>query len=163
MKRPHWGSRFKVNQMGKRGELWFAIQMLLFAVILIAPAVEAVQFPAWLRAVGVGLMAAGGLVGTLGLVSLGRNLSPFPKPIEGGQLVRSGVYGWVRHPIYSGLILGTLGWALLMESLLGLVLVVGLFVFFDMKSRREERWLAETYPGYVDYKRQVKKLIPGVY
>ncbi len=149
--------------MGKRGEFWFALQLFLFALILLAPLAGSFPFPLWLLIVGLLLVLTGGLVGTLGLVALGRNLSPFPKPIEGGKLVRAGVYAWVRHPIYSGLILGTLGWALLTESLLGILLVVVLFVFFDLKSRREERWLAETYPDYGNYKKQVKKLIPGVY
>jgi protein-S-isoprenylcysteine O-methyltransferase Ste14 len=94
---------------------------------------------------------------------LGRNLSPFPKPIEGGSLVTNGVYGMVRHPIYTGLILGTLGWGLLMSSALGLLLAVVLFLFFDRKSRREEAWLMEAYPGYAEYRARVKKLIPGIY
>ncbi len=149
--------------MGRRGEVWFALQLVLFALILLAPTAETLPFPLWLRIIGVVLVLIGGLLGTSGILSLGRNLSPFPKPIQDGRLVRSGVYGWVRHPIYSGLILGTLGWALLTGTLLGIALVVGLFIFFDLKSRREERWLAETYPEYVDYKKQVKKLIPGVY
>ncbi len=149
--------------MGKRGELWFVLQIVLFALILLAPKVSSFPFPLWLRALGLILFLLGGIIGTLGLVALGRNLSPFPKPIEGGNLVQTGVYGWVRHPIYSGLILGTLGWALLTDALLGLVLVVVLFVFFDLKSRREERWLTETYPDYTGYRQRVKKLIPGVY
>ena len=105
----------------------------------------------------------GGISGTLGILALGRNLSPFPKPIEGGALVTSGVYGIVRHPIYTGLILGTLGWGLLMSSVLGVILAGVLFLFFDRKSRREEVWLMETYPGYAEYRRRVKKLIPGIY
>ncbi len=149
--------------MGKRGEVWFALQLFLFVLILLAPTVSSFPFPLWLRIAGMVLVFAGGLVGTLGLLALGKNLSPFPKPIEGGRLVRSGVYRWVRHPIYSGLILSTLGWSLLTDTVLGLLLVVGLFIFFDLKSRREERWLGETYPDYTDYKKQVKKLIPGIY
>ena len=90
------------------------------------------------------------MFGTGGVLALGRNLTPFPKPIEGGTLVTSGVYGIVRHPIYTGLILGTLGWGVFRSSLLGIALAVLLFVFFDLKSRREERWLAEAYPGYAD-------------
>lgn len=108
-------------------------------------------------------MLAGGSLGTLGVLSLGRNLSPFPKPIEGGRLVVGGAYALVRHPIYSGLIIGSLGWSLLTDTLLGVGLALLLFVFFDLKSRREERWLAETYPQYPDYKKRVRKLIPFVY
>ncbi len=149
--------------MGKRGEGWFAIQLLIFAAILLSPVVESFPFPLWLRVLGLPILAIGGVLGTLGILGLGTNLTPFPKPKEGGYLVTSGVYGLVRHPIYSGLIAGTLGWALLTGSLLGLAFAVLLFIFFDLKSRREERWLVETYPTYPEYQQCVKKLLPWVY
>ena len=149
--------------MFKRGELWFLIQLLLFALIFFLPRVEWFPFPLGLRILGLALIAIGGVFGAGGALALGRNLSPFPKPIEGGALVTTGVYGLVRHPIYTGLILGTLGWDIFRENLLGIALAVALFIFFDLKSRREERWLVETYPGYADYRRRVKKLAPWVY
>ncbi len=149
--------------MGKRGEGWFALQMVLFAVILLAPRWPAVTFPLWLRIAGLAILAAGGVFGTGGMLALGRNLTPFPKPLPGGTLVTAGVYGVVRHPIYTGLILGTLGWGVFRSSLLGLALAVVLFVFFDLKSRREERWLIEAYPEYAAYRKRVKKLAPWVY
>jgi protein-S-isoprenylcysteine O-methyltransferase Ste14 len=150
--------------VGKRGEGWFVLQMVLFAAILLAPDLVPLAIPTWVRALGLAILGIGGVLGTGGMIALGRrNLTPFPKPIEGGALVTSGVYGVVRHPIYTGLILGTLGWSLWHGNLLGIVLAVALFLFFDLKSRREERWLAEAYPGYADYRQRVKKLIPWMY
>jgi protein-S-isoprenylcysteine O-methyltransferase Ste14 len=149
--------------MGKRGEGWFLLQLVFFALILFAPKIPPLDLPLWLRVLGLAIIAIGGVFGTGGALALGRNLTPFPKPIEGGTLVTSGVYRWVRHPIYTGLILGTLGWSLWRENLLGVGLAVLLFVFFDLKSRREERWLMEAYSGYAEYRHHVKKLIPFVY
>ena len=149
--------------MGKRGEGWFLLQMILFGVILVVPKISAVVFPPWLQGLGILLLAAGGLFGTWGMIALGRNLTPFPKPIEGGNLVTTGPYAWVRHPIYTGLILGTLGWSLLRANLGGVMLAAALFVFFDLKSRQEERWLVEAYAGYAEYQRRVRKLIPWIY
>jgi protein-S-isoprenylcysteine O-methyltransferase Ste14 len=149
--------------VGKRGEGWFLIQLALFVLILASSRIGLWVFPAWLRVLGGVLLVIGGIAGTLGIFALGRNLSPFPKPIEGGSLVTNGVYGIVRHPIYTGLILGTLGWGLLMSSVLGVILAVVLFLFFDRKSRHEEAWLLETYPGYAEYRDRVKKLLPGIY
>jgi protein-S-isoprenylcysteine O-methyltransferase Ste14 len=149
--------------MGKRGEGWFLIQLALFALIVAAARIGTWPLPGWLVAAGALILAIGGVFGTLGLLALGQNLSPFPKPIEGGQLVTTGVYGIVRHLIYTGLILGTLGWSLLMAAPVGLALFVALFVFFDLKSRREEAWLLESYPDYRAYRARVKKLIPWVY
>lgn len=149
--------------MGKRGEGWVLLQLLLFAVIFFAPSVTCFACPEWLRYVGLGLLVIGGVLGTGGVLALGRNLTAFPKPIEGGALVTSGVYRVVRHPIYAGLIFGTLGWSLFRANLLGIALSLMLLVFFDLKSRREERWLVEAYPGYPEYQQQVKKLIPFIY
>jgi protein-S-isoprenylcysteine O-methyltransferase Ste14 len=149
--------------MGKRGEGWFIIQLGLFALILFAPQATCFTCPSWLRVVGLLILTVGGVFGTGGMLALGRNLTPFPKPIEGGSLVTTGVYGIVRHPIYTGLILGTLGLTLFRANLLGLALAAALFIFFDLKSRREELWLCDAYAGYADYQRRVKKLIPWIY
>jgi protein-S-isoprenylcysteine O-methyltransferase Ste14 len=151
------------KSVGKRGEGWFLIQLALFALILLSSRIGLWTFPIWLRLLGGALLMIGGIAGTLGIFALGSNISPFPKPIEGGSLVTSGVYGIVRHPIYTGLILGTFGWGLLMSSVLGMILAVVLFLFFDRKSRHEEAWLMEAYPGYTEYRGRVKKLIPGIY
>lgn len=149
--------------MGKRGEGWVILQFFLFAIILLIPRVPDVILPAWARALGASLLVAGGIFGTWGIVSLGKNLTVVPKPIEGGQLVTKGPYALVRHPIYTGIILGTLGWALLRSNLVGTALATAAFVFFDLKSRQEELWLTEAYEGYPAYQRKVRKLIPWVY
>jgi protein-S-isoprenylcysteine O-methyltransferase Ste14 len=149
--------------MGKRGEGWVVLQVVLFAIILFVPRMPDVILPVWLRGLGALILAAGGVFGTWGILALGRNLTAVPKPIEGGQLVTTGPYAYVRHPIYAGIILGTLGWALLRSNLLGVALALGAFIFFDLKSRQEERWLAQAYAGYGEYQRRVRKLIPWVY
>lgn len=149
--------------MGKRGEGWVLLQMVIFAIILLAPRIPPVVFPRWLRGIGLLLLVMGGVFGTWGVLALGKNLTAFPRPIEGGALVTNGPYAYVRHPIYSGLILGTLGWAVFRTNSLGVALALVLLVFFDLKSRQEERWLSETYAGYGEYQRRVRKLIPWVY
>jgi protein-S-isoprenylcysteine O-methyltransferase Ste14 len=149
--------------VGKRGEGWVILQLALFGIILLVPRIPDVILPVWLRGIGALFLLAGGISGTWGVVALGRNLTAVPMPIENGQLVTAGPYAFVRHPIYTGIILGTLGWALLRSNLLGVALALAAFVFFDLKSRQEERWLAEAYPGYPEYQRRVRKLIPWVY
>ena len=149
--------------MGRRGEGWFVVQLVLFAIILLAPPVPPMTFPLWLRILGLGILVIGGVFGTGGVLALGSNLTAFPRPIAGGTLVTTGVYSYVRHPIYTGLILGTLGLGLFRASLLGIGLAVVLFIFFDLKARREEKWLVEAYPGYEAYRKRAKKLLPWVY
>lgn len=77
--------------------------------------------------------------------------------------MQTGAYAVVRHPIYAGVILMSLGWGLYQASWLVLLYAAALFVLFDLKSRREEVWLAERFAEYPEYQRRVKKLLPWVY
>jgi protein-S-isoprenylcysteine O-methyltransferase Ste14 len=153
-----------------RGEWYVIVQGLLVLLVLIGPA-ELPGLRRWgvpwaaltlVSAVVVG--GAGLLLTALGVLGLGRrNLSPFPRPKEGSQLVETGAYAIVRHPIYSGVSLIALGWALARRSPLVLGYALMLFLFLDIKSRREEVWLRQKFPNYSGYQSRVKKLVPFLY
>ena len=94
--------------------------------------------------------------------ALGRSLTPFPRPREGGELVTEGPYRWARHPIYGGGILFFLGWALYSgpPALLG---VAALVLVWTGKSRLEERLMAERYPDYERYRRETpRRFVPFI-
>ncbi|MCA9956672.1 MAG: hypothetical protein KC434_18210 [Anaerolineales bacterium] len=91
------------------------------------------------------------------------NFTAVPRPKENAHMVEHGAYRVVRHPIYSGIILGALGLGLLRGGWLALLYGLILFLFFDIKSRREEIWLREKYSDYAEYQQRVRKLIPFVY
>jgi protein-S-isoprenylcysteine O-methyltransferase Ste14 len=152
-----------------RGEWYVVVQSILFVLIAVGPGWIDVHphLPAVWRGValviGLALGAAGLLLAVAGVLGLGSNLSIFPRPKDNATLVRTGAYSVVRHPIYAGLIIGAVGWALLNVSLVTLIYAVVLFAFFDVKSRREERWLTEKFPEYAAYRTRVHKLIPFVY
>jgi protein-S-isoprenylcysteine O-methyltransferase Ste14 len=153
---------------GTRGEWYFVVQLLLFALILLAPLApgqpgwpSALSWPA--RALGLLLGLAGLALAAAGLLGLGSNLSVLPHPKDDAELVQGGVYGLARHPIYGGLIVGAVGWALLTNSLLALGLALVLLLFFEIKSRREERQLLARFPAYAAYRRRVRKFFPCLY
>jgi protein-S-isoprenylcysteine O-methyltransferase Ste14 len=154
---------------GKRGEWYVIIQAVLFALVLLGPRTLS-GLPAWPPAArlpallfGAVLLLAGTLLAGAGAASLGRNLTPLPHPKDDAQLVESGAYRLVRHPIYSGIILMAFGWSLCTRSYLVIAYATLVFLFLDLKSRREERWLTEKFPGYDSYRKRVRKLIPFVY
>jgi len=82
---------------------------------------------------------------------------------EGHRLVRRGPYAVVRNPIYTGIILATLGTALTGGEVRGLLGLACVLVAVLFKVRTEERFLAEEFGDeFVSYKREVKSLIPFV-
>jgi protein-S-isoprenylcysteine O-methyltransferase Ste14 len=156
------------RRFGERGEWYVVVQFILLGSAVLAPlyAWPLAQSQPWLTAVQlVGLlflMLGIGIVNA-GLLSLGlNNLTALPYPRRRAQLVEQGAYRWVRHPIYTGIIVGALGWGLLMNSLPGVLVAVVLYIFFDRKSRQEEQWLRQKYPGYAAYQQQVGRLLPGL-
>ena len=79
-------------------------------------------------------MLAGGAEAGLGIRHLGDALTPLPHPRADAELVESGIYRLVRHPIYGGLIVASVGWGLVTASVVALVLAGGLGLFFLLKS-----------------------------
>ena len=140
------------------------LQFVLFGFIAVAGFATAGtgsgSLPLLRLAVGLLLMGVGLLLAMKGLLDLGRNLSPLPRPRTGAELVETGVYRWVRHPIYGGLIALALGWALFVASFLTVLLALLLALLFELKSRREEAWLVERYPGYRDYMDRTDRFFP---
>ena len=117
----------------------------------------------WAELAGIALTYAGAAMAIWARFRLADNWSARIAVKVGHQLIRSGPYQHVRHPIYSGAILLALAWALWRSSSLTLAYAFMLLVFFDIKSRREEQWLQMKFPEYVDYQRRVKKLVPFLY
>ena len=104
-----------------------------------------------------------GLVSYPSFDALGPSLSALPAPRPDGELVVTGVYRRVRHPIYAGVIGVALGWAFFVVSPAALVVALALAAWLDLKSRREEVWLLERYPGYAAYRRGTARFVPGAY
>lgn len=109
------------------------------------------------------MFLAGLLLAVTGVINLGRNLTPLPIPKENAPLIITGAYRFVRHPIYSGITFMAFGWGLWANSWLTIGYAGLLFIFFDIKSRYEERLLGEKFPQYCAYRKRVRKLLPFVY
>lgn len=149
-----------------RGGLWVLGQLpLMLLAAVIPPQSGAGHFvPAEpFQFIGVLVTGLGAAIIVWGFISLGDALTPFPRPLDDTVLHRQGAFRLMRHPIYSGVILASLGWSGWWLSATGLLPVLLLAVFFDRKAAYEETWLRKKYPGYADYARRVKKFIPGVY
>ncbi len=156
-----------VPALGPRGEGWVVAQLVLFAAIGLGGLVGDVSVNGGLvplaLAAGVVLIAVGLLVVVWGAAALGSNLTPFPRPRGEATLVETGPYRFVRHPIYSGVVLAAVGWSIATAAPLALLPTALLALLFDAKSRREEGWLVEEIRGYAAYRARTRKFVPGVY
>ena len=160
------GSAWSFPQMGPRGEGWVALQVALMAAVA-AAGLRGRRWPSPTR--GLRLLASGpaALAGAYllaaGIGGLGRQLTPFPKPVQQASLRRDGAYGLVRHPMYGGGLLLAFAWSLV-SSPVALAPWAVTALFLDAKRRREEAWLSEEQPEYEAYRQEVRhSLVPFVW
>ena len=155
-----------MNSKQSRGELYVVVQAILLIALFFGPK-DIFSLPAMLNQtlwwIGQILFYSGIVIAIWAAILLGPNLTPLPKPKPSGEFIQSGLYRFVRHPIYFGVILVCFGWASIEQTLYTLVLAIILLIFFDLKSRQEEIWLTEKFSEYDVYKQNTKKLIPFLY
>ena len=150
------------------------VRLLTLAVLIAVIAGATRGFPGlrqtlWSRTPGVGVLAA--LLTMMGLAialwaraALGTNWSGTIAFKEGHELIQRGPYAYVRHPIYSGLLLMGLGTAIASARLSSLLLLVLTLVMLAIKAHYEERLMIRHFPTtYPQYRARVKALIPGVW
>jgi protein-S-isoprenylcysteine O-methyltransferase Ste14 len=118
---------------------------------------------AWIAWLGMLLTAAGVLFACWARVVLGRNWSGVVQVKQDHELIERGPYRYVRHPIYTGLLLAFLGTALAIGEVRGFLAFAIVAVSFWFKLRLEERWMREQFgTAYATYMQRVKALIPGL-
>ena len=152
----------------ERGGWWVVAQLPLLLLAYLIPLRYGRALPLeqldLLAGAGVALLVAGVLQTAVSMLTLGRALTPYPRPLEGAELRTRGAYAIVRHPIYGGILFMSIGWSLFQHSLAGLGVAALLLLFFDRKAALEERWLMQKFPEeYALYRLRVRKLIPGIY
>jgi protein-S-isoprenylcysteine O-methyltransferase Ste14 len=118
------------------------------------------DWPFWCGAV----LALGGFLFTIwARIHIGRNWSGTVTLKEGHELVKTGPYRWVRHPIYTGLLLAFIGSAIARAEWRGILAVALAMAALWRKLRMEERWMREQFGrDYEEYSRQVAALIPFI-
>ena len=92
----------------------------------------------------------------IAIKDLGRNLSPFPRPIKNSNLVTTGIYRFTRHPMYYSLIFISFGGFITKLSIYYLFLSICLFLIIKFKIALEEQYLNKKFNNYLLYKNEVK-------
>lgn len=144
---------------------WVAAQftlLIVWAVVVVntAPFVVSSNGSLVVSYSGLGIVTVGLVQVMAAFYALGWNVTPMPSPRKDRELVTSGIFRHVRHPIYGGLLLMITGTSLARFSFWGLLLVVPLVIFFLLKSSYEEKQLQKQFPEYRGYTTTTKRFVP---
>ena len=118
--------------------------------------IKIIQGNSILTLLGLIIIIIASIIMLLAIKDLGSNLSPFPRPIANGNLVTSGIYRFVRHPMYYSLILISLGFFIINLSFYYLCLTISLTLVIKFKINLEEQYLNNKFKNYLFYKDKVK-------
>lgn len=114
------------------------------------------------KLLGLSFAIIGIIISLLAVLQLNKNLSPFPTPKENAVLLENGLYKFVRHPIYSGLLLLSYGFGIYVDSIYKLVISSLLLMLFYFKTNYEEKQLERKFPEYSSYKQKVGRFFPKI-
>jgi protein-S-isoprenylcysteine O-methyltransferase Ste14 len=148
----------------QRGGWWVVGQfLLLFTIAILGITCRATSKLHLVFIFGVVFLVASAICGFSGMLALGSNLTPFPKPTTNARFVQHGIYALIRHPLYTSVFCAAVGWSLVRQSWPALCVSLTLAIFLNAKARREERWLRQQFPEYTSYERRVRRFIPWIY
>ncbi|MCP9201358.1 isoprenylcysteine carboxylmethyltransferase family protein [Gramella sp. GC03-9] len=104
-----------------------------------------------------------GVVITLvAMLQLNRNLSPFPTPRQGARFVKTGLFKYVRHPIYGGILLGLSAYSIYSVSGFRVLICISLYALFYIKTEYEEKRLEEKFEEYPAYRSGTGRFFPKI-
>ena len=148
-----------------RGSSHSFLSVVLVGLQFVLIACIAVTGPLWpanwsLRAVLLG----SGVVGAWSLQAIRlQNLQIFPEVRKNGRLITHGPYRWIRHPMYTSVLLVTGAWTLGNPLPFRIAIWMGLLVTLLIKLLYEERLLRARFPTYKRYQTGTKRLIPFIW
>ena len=120
------------------------------------PQKQIIQASPFSYSLGVLIIIIAFIIMLVSIKDLGRNLSPFPKPINNSDLVTTGIYRFTRHPMYYSLIFISIGVFIIKLSIYYLFLTTSLALIIKFKIVLEERYLINKFKNYLLYKNEVK-------
>lgn len=138
-----------------------ALQLGLIAIIVLGTG-RPVSPRAWPPAIFLLAISVVLFIWTLGHNRLG-NFSVFPEPRRGARLITSGPYRWIRHPMYTAVLLGTAAFIAADTQAWRIAAWIALAVVLTVKAAREEGNLRAVFPEYADYCARTRRFIPLVY
>lgn len=142
------------------GWLLVTAQFVLLALVVLLPASTGWSVPDALDRVAQVVQVAAIVIMVTAATNLGRGLSASPLPNAHAQLRTGGLYRWVRHPIYFGLLLFAVAWTANSGSGWVAGACLALVVLLNVKARWEEVRLTKVFPEYAAYATRTPRILP---
>ncbi len=140
--------------------LFVLIQILLFIIYWWQPKPIKEILPSFWKFAGILIVIIGWVLILIAFVQLNRNLTMLPSPVKNSKLITTGVFKYIRHPIYTGIFLFALGWAMFKYNFDQLIISLLILLLFEIKSNYEEKKLKDRFPEYDKYKDNTGKFFP---
>lgn len=152
-----------MQKVSIKDKLFVTIQILLLIAYLIPIKLISFEINIYFKYFCFAVVILAFIIMTIALFQLNKSLTAFPTPKENGILKTNGVYKYIRHPIYSGIIISTLFFGFYKTNGWEILISIFLFILFHFKSRYEEKLLIKQYSEYIEYKKHSFKFFPYIY
>jgi protein-S-isoprenylcysteine O-methyltransferase Ste14 len=144
--------------------LWIVITVSTFAGGTIASSVRIARMPGEAFWIGIALIVLGIIIRAIAIVTLWRYFTVDVAIASGHELIERGMYRFIRHPSYTGMLLSFLGLGFAMQNWISLaVVVIATFLALSYRVRVEEAALIEHFGDrYREYMKRTRRFIPGL-
>jgi protein-S-isoprenylcysteine O-methyltransferase Ste14 len=145
-----------------KGNLLVLGQFILIGLLIFVPSsgLNTGVFSTFFVGLSLVSMFLGFVILALSALALGKSLTAHPMPSKNAVLVTDGLYRFVKHPIYSGLILLAFGLTIAGGFFPHVLFFIALVLLLNYKASFEEKLLASTYAGYAEYSKITGRFIP---
>ena len=158
-----WGFSKQGLFNNSRGEWYLVSQIFLILLHFMPPypKIKNIAFSVntFCIVLGLAISVLGLFIAIKALIDLGENLTPLPYPMNESSLIKNNSYKNVRHPLYKGLLVISLGICIFSLSLIHLFLLISLAYILKIKALKEEEGLKIKFPEYKIYIKEVPAII----
>lgn len=140
--------------------IYVYVQFILLIIYLLHIDLVQINILNSIRYIGIVIVFIGSLTAIIAMLQLNDKLSPFPSTKSNATLITNGIYRFIRHLIYTGIILITLGYSFYSSSLYSIIISTLLYTLFYYKSSYEEQCLKISFPDYKSYQKKSDLFFP---
>jgi protein-S-isoprenylcysteine O-methyltransferase Ste14 len=135
------------------------MQLIRFDILELDP-----LLPRWVVLIGVGMIYVGSALNILGRLTLKANWANHIKIYEDHKLITTGLFKFVRHPLYASLFVLLFGGAIAFSNIACVLLTAFVFIpFMTYRAKQEEKMLIEAFPEYLAYKANTGMFFPKLW